>query len=1025
MCRRMIFLILLLILGLAVQEAYSQSSVKVNFQSATLGSGEIPQGYLPDYGDVFGDRSNGYSYGWTVDKAASSRDRDSVHSPDQRYDTHNSLNMWNTGLGSWEIELPNATYDVYIVGGDPDYFDSTQSYIVEGIEVLDETPYPPGNPDTPDIDRFDECTVTVTVNDGRLTIDPIEGIGYIKICFVHIVDIRVALPVSPENESIQMGTSVTLEWLAGVDAVEHDVYIGEDFNDVSEATTDTADIYKGRQSELVYPATGTLELEPGKTYFWRIDEFDGTNVIKGGISSFTIQVVTAFNPEPVDGGLFVDPNTSLSWSRGAGALTHHIYFGDDFESVRDANTSSPENKGMKVGSNTTWDPPDTLELNKTYYWRIDEQTSGGALNQGSVWSFTTASRPGGGLKGQYYSNTDFAGDPNLTRIDPEINFDWGLEAPEPNVTDVDNFSIRWTGQLEIPASGQWTFWANMDDTFRLWVDGQLLIDESPGIVAWYSGTITLEAGFYPIVLEFLDTGNVALIRLLWQGPLIPDRQVIPAGALQPPMWAMAIKPGNGAVNVSHAPTLQWDAGDQALEHDVYFSTDYNDVADADITTPDVYRGRQALDQTMYTVPEAPLDLNQTYYWRIDEVNGVDMWKGNPWSFTTADFLIVDDFESYNDITSGQEGSNLVYDTWIDGYYNPLVNGSAIGYITGFSMETEIVYSGNQSVPLLYDNSTASYSEATVSTDDLAIGRDWARGDVKFMTLWFYGDPNNAATEQLYVKINGVKVIYDGDIADIAINRWAQWNIDLESLGSDLSNITTLTIGLERTGTSGGSGTVLIDDIRLYRTPPPKVEALIAHYGFEYNAEDDSDNGYHGTVNGNPTYVQSLAGYGAGMQFDGIDDFVEVPDNDAITFAASDSYTIAAWAYVPDIDGTWRGIAFKGRESGDSSNYYGICIGSNDGVSTWYYGSWPTWGSAIPEPGWYHAAVVQNGAAGTKQLYINGALDSETTAQAADAAGSLIIGASWQTGEFFNGIVDDLWLYNIALSEAEILFLAGQ
>jgi len=138
----MIFLILLLILGLAVQEAYSQSSVKVNFQSATLGSGEIPQGYLPDYGDVFGDRSNGYSYGWTVDKAASSRDRDSVHSPDQRYDTHNSLNMWNTGLGSWEIELPNATYDVYIVGGDPDYFDSTQSYIVEGIEVLDETPYP-------------------------------------------------------------------------------------------------------------------------------------------------------------------------------------------------------------------------------------------------------------------------------------------------------------------------------------------------------------------------------------------------------------------------------------------------------------------------------------------------------------------------------------------------------------------------------------------------------------------------------------------------------------------------------------------------------------------------------------------------------------------------------------------------------------------------------------------------------------------------------------------------------------------
>lgn len=1025
MCNKLVYLMLLLSIGLFISAANGQSSIKVNFQSRTLGSREVPVGYLPDYGDVFGDRGNGFSYGWSVDKAASSRDRDSSHSPDQRYDTHNSLNMWNTGLGSWEIEVPNATYDVYIVGGDPDYFDSTQSYIVEGIEVLDETPYPPGNPATPDIDRFDECNVTVAVNDGRLTIDPIEGIGYIKICFVHIVDIRVALPVSPENESIQMGTSVTLEWLAGVGAIEHDVYIGEDFNDVSEATTDTADIYKGRQSETVYPATGTLELEPGKTYYWRIDEFDGTNVIKGGISSFTIQVVTAFNPEPVDGGLFVDPNTSLSWSRGAGALTHYVYFGDNFESVRDATTSSPEYKGMKVGNTTTWDPPDTLELNKTYYWRIDEQTSGGTLNQGSVWSFTTTSRPSGGLKGQYYDNTNLAGDPVLTRIDPEINFDWGLESPDPSITDVDNFSIRWTGQLEIPASGEWTFWANMDDTFRLWVDGQLLINESPGIVSWYSGTITLEAGFYPLVLEFLDTGNVALVRLLWQGPLIPDRQVIPAGALQPPMWAMAVSPTNGAVDVSQKPILQWTTGDQALEHDVYFSTDYNDIANADTTTTDIYRGRQALDQTTYTVPETPLDLNQTYYWRIDEVNGADMWKGSIWSFTTAKFLTVDNFESYNDTPSGQAGSRLVYEVWTDGYDNPTTNGSTIGYPSGASMETDIVHSGSQSVPISFDNSNASYSEVTANTGDLDAGTDWTKNDSQTLVLWFYGDPNNAVSEQLYVKLNGTKVLYDGDTDNIARQTWTQWNIDLSSLGIDLSNVTSFSIGFERTGATGGSGTMLIDDIRLYITPPIQADALIAHYEFENNTEDSSGNGYNGTINGDPTYIQSLEGYGTALQFDGVDDFVEVPDNEDITFAVTDSYTISAWAYVPDISGTWKGIAFKGRESGGSSNYYGICIGSNGGVATWYFGPWPTWGSAIPELGWYHAAVVQNGPAGTKQLYINGALDTEVDAQAADAAGSLVIGASWQTGEFFNGIVDEVRLYSYPLSADEVLSLASQ
>jgi hypothetical protein len=1025
MCRKMIYLISLLILGLTVHNVYGQSSVKVNFQSATQGSREVPEGYLPDYGDVFGDRGNGWSYGWTVDKTASSRDRDI--DPDQRYDTHNSLNMWNTGMGNWEIELPNATYDIYIVGGDPGYLDSTQSYIVEGVTVEDPTPYPPGNTTG---SKFDECTVTVAVNDGRLTIEPVSGVGYVKICFVHIVDIRVSLPVSPANDSSWSSTSVVLEWLAGVGAIQHDVYFGEDFNDVSEATTSTPDIYKGRQSELVYPVTGTLEVEPGKTYYWRIDEYDGTNVIKGGISKFTVQVVTAFAPDPVDGGLFVDPNTSLSWSKGAGAIAHHVYFGDNLESVRDADTSSPEYKGMKIGSTTTWDPPDTLELNKTYYWRIDEQTSGSVINQGDVWSFTTASRAEVGLKAQYYDNIELSGEPVLTRVDPQINFDWGTDSPEPNVVPEDGFSVRWSGAIDIPASGQWTFWTHTDDSVRLWVNGQLIVDVwgSSRPLTWDSSPITLSAGTYPIVMEYFEaeiTGHIAIAQLNWEGPAVPVRQIIPAGAFQQPLWAMPVSLGNGAVDVGHTPTLQWTSGDKALEHDIYVSTDYNDIANADITTPDVYRGRQALDQTTYTVPEAPLDLSRTYYWRIDEVNGTDMWVGSIWSFTTAGFLLVDDFESYNDITSGQQGSKLVYETWTDGYDNPSVNGSAIGYVSGASMETAIVHGGSQSVPLSYNNSTASYSEVTVGTSYLDVGSDWTRGDVKVMTLWFYGDPNNAVTEQLYVKIDGVKVLYDGENADVAISRWAQWNIELGSLGLNLNNVSTLAIGLERTGATGGSGTLLIDDIRLYKTPPPKVEALISHYGFEYNADDDSGNGYHGTINGNPTFVQSLTGYGAALQFDGVDDFVEVPDSDAITFAASDSYTISAWAYVPDISGTWRGIAFKGRESGGSANYYGICIGSNGGVATWYYGPWPTWGSAIPEPGWYHAAVVQNGAAGTKQLYINGALDSSITAQAADAAGSLIIGASFQTGEFFNGIVDEVRLYNIALSEAEVLFLAGQ
>ncbi len=1034
MCRKSSFLILLSVIGLVVSIASAQTTVKINFQSSTLGSGEIPQGYLPDYGDVFGDRGNGWSYGWSVDKAASSRDRDSGHSPDQRYDTHNSLNMWNTGLGSWEIELPNATYDVYIVGGDPDYFDSTQSYIVEGIEVLDETPYPPGNPTTPDIDRFDECTVTVSVNDGRLTIDPIEGIGYIKICFIHIVDIRAALPVSPENESVQMGTSVTLEWLAGVGAIQHDVYIGEDFNDVSEATTDTADFYKGRQSEVVYPATGTLELEPGKTYYWRIDEFDGTNIIKGGVSSFTIQVVTAFNPEPVDSGLFVDPNTSLNWSRGAGALIHHIYFGDNFDNVRDADTSSPEYKGRTFVSTTTWEPPDTLELNKTYYWRIDEEASGSTINQGDVWSFTTTSRPGGGLKGQYYDNTDLAGDPVLTRIDPEINFDWGLETPDPNITDVDNFSIRWTGQIEIPASGQWTFWANMDDTFRLWVDGQLLIDESPGIVAWYSGSITLEAGFYPIVLEFLDTGNVALVRLLWQGPLIPDRQIIPAGALQPPLWAIAVSPAYGAVDVDQSPTLEWTAGEEAAEHDIYFGTDYESVANADITTPGIYRGRQALDNTSYIPTEVPLEWEQTYYWRIDEVNGVDMWKGSVWSFTVANFASVDNFEAYNDLNPDEQGSKRIYLTWIDGFENPTINGSTMGYPNPVFandehfVETDIVHSGDQSAPLLYDNGTASYSEVTASTNDLTIGPDWTANGAQWLVLWFYGDSGNATTEQMYIKINGTKVLYDGDPGNIATRRWTQWNIDLTSLGVNLGNVTTVSIGFERTGATGGSGIVFIDDIRLYKTPPPEIEpldpgtdALVAHYAFENNTEDSSGNNNHGTVMGEPGFVAGISNLA--LSLDGVDDYVDC--GNSASFDIADEITLSAWINTSDT-GNDEHNPFVGK--GDHA--YAIKHSDNNNIQFFIYDSgWFTVNVSAGESfngDWRHVSGTYDGS--ELKIYLDGGIRATTVHTGAIEIGTenLTIGTnSEESGRFYNGFIDDVRVYNRALSDGEILYLVSQ
>ena len=100
----------------------------------------------------------------------------------------------------------------------------------------------------------------------------------------------------------------------------------------------------------------------------------------------------------------------------------------------------------------------------------------------------------------------------------------------------------------------------------------------------------------------------------------------------------------------------------------------------------------------------------------------------------------------------------------------------------------------------------------MNIDDLGIGTDWAADNLNVLSLWFYGGPFNATTEQMYVKLDGIEVIYNGQL-NLAI--WQEWPIDLAAFGIDLSNVTTFSIGFKRTGTVGGTGSILIDDIRLY------------------------------------------------------------------------------------------------------------------------------------------------------------------------------------------------------------------
>jgi len=545
---------------------------------------------------------------------------------------------------------------------------------------------------------------------------------------------------NPANGGIHADTWATLSWLAGPSAVSHDVYFGESFADVEAGTGNTFQINQSALYFVVgFPGFPYPDgLVPGTTYYWRIDEVsaDGT-IYTGDMWSFIVPPKSAYEPIPANDGKFVDPDVVLSWTSGHGAKLHTIYFGDDFDSVSSATG------GTQIGVTTY--TPGALDREKTYYWRVDE-FDGSTMYPGDVWSFKTA-KDGGGLRADYYKGMDFKTF-ILTRTDPQINFIWrDPDGPDPAVGDED-FSIRWTGEVEAGYTETYTFYPKTDDGVRLWVGGKQLADSWESVPIYpieHSGTIDLVAGnTYSIVMEYFENTTDAIVELRWESPSTP-KQLIPQAALAPPIKASSPNPRNGATGIKQTPVLKWGAGDYAVSHEVYFGADEEAVKNATTASPE-YKGTKALGDESYD--PGKLGWASTYYWRVDEVNSVNPdspWIGSLWSFTTGDFLVVDSFEDYDAV------DNQIWFVWNDGlgagapgtpgYIPGNGTGAAVGDdTTGSYTEESIIHSGAQSMPYLYDNNKQGYAYYSEAVKTLSDARDWTEEGVTELSLWFRGYP---------------------------------------------------------------------------------------------------------------------------------------------------------------------------------------------------------------------------------------------------------------------------------------------
>jgi len=541
-------------------------------------------------------------------------------------------------------------------------------------------------------------------------------------------------------------------------------------------------------------------------------------------------------------------------------------------------------------------------------------------------------------------------------------------------------------------------------------------------------------------------------------------------------------PQDGATGVDYIPVLSWINGAGAGLADVYFGLDRTAVADANADNLDQYPGvlYERSDDDLFE--PGILNLSTSYYWRVDAIDVNDLTgqilavhPGTVWSFTVAEYMTIDDFESYAD-------ADALLAAWTDAN----------------DLEATVAQDGLQSMKIVYDHRRAPFV-TTASYDLPAHLADWTQQNLGSLELYFYGDPNNAVNgpEPLFVlaedaQANTAVVFYDEDPAALSTPEWHHWQIPLrEFAGIDRRQVARLAVGFgDPTNPGpGNTGILFVDTIRLYQG-----RCLLDRRTPEFARLDFAPLGIPGgdchvdaaelMILANDWLQQdqllptssddpNIAGGGLVAYFNLDEGQGDTVASDANGLKEGTLYQNADWV-SPGFDGTGSAVHFDGtnntridigtwdpsagtgqlslsawiRWAGDRSVGHQGIIGKRDAWAAtdamrWFFETDPLgrlafrqyWqagvdlyspqGALDPFVGqWAHVAVTFDGTTAT--IYLNGAPVASgpfTLADKADARIGIGNTHGGGGGEVFVGDIDEVQIYNRALSPEEIAYLA--
>ena len=546
-------------------------------------------------------------------------------------------------------------------------------------------------------------------------------------------------------------------------------------------------------------------------------EADGATIHKSDVWSFTAAPVTAYEPDPPDGAQNVPSDKQLSWTPGSTAITHDVYLGTDETAVTDGTGGTFKGNHstamylpgtLAKGTKYYW-RIDEVEQNITIkhtgevwsfrtipdipitdpdlvgWWKLDEGSGTMAIDwSGHDNHGTLQGNPQWVVQGYDGGALDFdgTGDWVTTGIMPA---DYGLDGGSPKTvtswvytkgfnnggiydmgsqTDGQEFCLRtmtavnnWRVQrwgyptydfdVTYPTLNEWVHFAQVYDgagLTTLYADG----------VSIGTQNVTLDTANAEFVIGRYgaSTGFIGIIDDLRLFSKALTQAEVKETMRGDPTLAWNPNPVNGSMpDIEHAEPVTWSPGDNAVKHDVYFGMDEDAVIDADSSdTTGVYRGR--IDPNSYT-PSEGVQVNKTYYWRIDEFNNdATISRGRIWTYTVVDYLIIDNFEDYDDYC------NRIFYTYVDGWgHNGDIacgvpasggngTGSTVGYLQEPYAEQTIVHGGDQSMPMefLNDASTgkARYSE---TQREFQFPQDFTRKGMKSLSLWYQGLPGSVGS----------------------------------------------------------------------------------------------------------------------------------------------------------------------------------------------------------------------------------------------------------------------------------------